>query len=253
MDEGDGVLSFENVNMKYPCGAASHQVLTGVSFTLTRGEVAAVIGDRFGGKTTMLRLAAGMEKPRSGTVRFLTSDLATLSERERVGLVGSAISWCDRHGPGMRLDVLDWVAMPLWVGRRRDRRHASERAQAALSIMGVPSVKNRTWSELSMWERVQVPLARGIVNEPSLLLVDDLLDGLGMLRTQEAAGLLRQIAEEIGCAVLVTVSDEEAAVLADRVLSLQGGRLRELARVEPSPPGKLVVFPGRIQGHRRAR
>lgn len=251
MDESPAVLSFKRLSMKYSCGTGAHNVLADVTFELAPGEVAAVIGDRFGGKTTLLRLAAGMEKPSGGEALLKGRNLASLSDRDRIGLVGSVISWCDRLGPGMRLDVLDWVSMPLWVGRRRDRRHASDRAKDALSMLGVRDVSKRTWVELSMWERVQVPLARGIVNKPSLLLVDDLLDGLGMLRTQEAAGLLRLIAAEIGCGILLTVSDEEAAMLADRVLILQSGRLRELSRIDRPPRGKLVVFPRRVEGLRQ--
>lgn len=249
MSEKASVLSFKEVSKRYPCGAGSHHVLVDVSFALARGEVAAVIGDRFGGKTTLLRLAAGMEKPSCGDVHLNGRNLESISEHSRVSLLGNEVSWCDRLGPGMRLDVLDWVAMPLWVGRRRDRKNATKQAEKALAMLGVRNVSKRTWAELSMWERVQVPLARGIVSKPCLMLVDDLLDGLGVLRSQEASGLLRQIATESGCSILLTVSDEEVAILADRVLSLQGGELREFSRIAPSPPGKLVVFPRRVQAY----
>lgn len=240
-------LAFEKVCKSYRCGTTRQRVLVDVSFAVQAGEVAAVIGDRFGGKTTLLRLAAGMQPPSSGRVRVDGVDLSSLSERDRTALLGSAIAWCDRHGPGMPLKMRDWVAMPLQVGSLRSRRRASMQAGQALERLGVAGCAGRSWPELSAWERVQVTLARGIVCRPRLLLVDDLLDGLGPLRTQEAGGLLRLIASEFHCAVLATVSDSGAATLADRLMALEAGELSTLSNDEPETPGSLVVFPRRVQ------
>lgn len=241
------VLAFEKVSKSYRRGVGRQRVLIDASFAIEAGQLAAVIGDRFGGKTTLLRLAAGMEAPTEGRVRFDGTDIASMSEPDRTRLLGSGISWCDRLGPGMSLSVRDWVSMPLWVGVLRDRRQASKRANEALAWLGVGGCAEQRWPELSAWERVQVSLARGIVCKPRLLLVDDLLDGLGMLRTQEAGGLLRLIAGELDCAVLVAVSDAAAAMLADRLMSLRSGELDQMSNGEADTPGQLIVFPRRVQ------
>lgn len=247
---GEALLSFEQVSKVYGSGAAREKVLCEVCFSIEPQETVALIGDRLGGKTTLMRLAAGIDSPSYGVVRFDGLDIGGLGDAQRAQLIGSErIAWCDRAGPVMGLSVLDWVSMPLVVGPIRQRRKAAGRAREALARLGASSCGDQRWSELSPWQRVLVCLARAAVCKPRLLLADDLLDGLGTMRTQEGGALLHALATETGCAVLMTVSDEETASVTDRVLSLHAGQLREIGAAPQSQRerGKLIVFPGRAK------
>ncbi len=99
------------------------------------------------------------------------------------------------------------------------------------------------WAELSNWERLLVGLARGIASSPKLLVVDDLMDGFGIGRTREAGELLLALVRELGCGVLMSCSDLEAALVADRVWSLERGRLTLLAE-QGGELGEVIDFPG---------
>jgi len=187
-----------------------------------------VVGSRFEGKTTLLRIAAGLEQPDSGTVWFAGRELTGLALAQRERLWRDEIAWVSREGSGLEFEVLEYVALALRVGRRRSS-DAEESAMAALERVGVRDVAGRRLDELSNWERVLVTFARAIAKEPRLIVMDDVFDGLGASKTREAGELLCALVQELGCGVLMSASDPEAALLADRVWAFDGCRLKLLS------------------------
>jgi ABC-type Mn2+/Zn2+ transport system ATPase subunit len=108
--------------------------------------------------------------------------------------------------------------------------------------------------ELSNWERLLVGLARAIASSPKLLVVDDLMDGFGISRTREAGELLLALVGELGCGVLMSCCDLEAALIADRVWSLERSRLTLLFE-QGGELAEVIDFPGsacQSHGSRRA-
>ena len=221
---GELLLVLEGVGKGYRRGRRRWEVFSGVSLTVARGELVGVIGQRGEGKTTLLEVAAGIERPDEGRVVFEGLDLASLSVEERAELLGDRIAWMHHEGVG-EFTVLDYVGLPLAMGRGRGMRDVDDVAMAALRRVGVAERARQCWGELSNWERVLVAFARGFVGRPSLMVVDDLLDGLGARGTREANGLLVSLARELGCGVLVAASDLEALLGADRVLCFDSGTL----------------------------
>jgi len=234
------LLRLEAVGKSYRRGERRLRVLADVSLTVAAGEVVTVVGSRYEGKTTLLKIAAGLEQPDTGTVWFADRDLGRLPARERERLWGDEIAWVDREGPGVQFQVLDYVGVPLRIGRHR--RDADELAMAALERVGAPDVARLRWPDLSNWERVLVALARGIVGEPSLMVVDDVIDGLGVSKTQEAGELLCSLGRELGCGVLMSVSDVEASLIADRVWFFEDGALK-LAAGSDGGQADVIDFP----------
>jgi putative ABC transport system ATP-binding protein len=223
------LLQLRGIAKAYARGERRLRVLADLSLTVDSGEVVAVVGSRGEGKTTLLEVAAGIERPDRGTVLFEGTDLTSLSDRERSALLGGPICWITRDGPGLRLRVRDSVAMPLAIGRRKRSRHIVEAADDALERVGASACAQRLWSELSNWEQVLVGFARVIVARPRLLIVDDLFEGLSMGRLREACQWLRTLSGELGCGVLTSASDVEGTLAADRVWSLLGGRLEPMS------------------------
>ena len=238
------LLVLRGVSVGFERGRGRLGVLCGVSLSLGVGEVGAVVGGRSQGKTTLLRVVAGMVGVDEGVVCFGGSDLVGFSERERARLLGVEIAWAGRGGPGgLRMRVEDYVGLPLVRGLGLRQGEPRRRALAALERVGAGGCVGLQWQALSDWERVLVELAQGIVGGPRLLLVDDLLSGLSMGRVREAMRLLGALAGEQGFGVLL-VCDGEAALLADRVWLLEGGELSAID--EPAPAGETVIpFPER--------
>jgi putative ABC transport system ATP-binding protein len=236
------LLALQGVRKSYQRGGRRLRVLADVSLELELGAVGAVVGARDEGKTTLLKIAAGIESPDAGEVRLGTRDLPQLSREERARLLGDEITWIHREGPGMRLEVLDYLGLPLAMGRGRGRREARSRVLSALERVGASRCARQRWEELSDWERVLVGLARAIVCEPRLLMLDSVTDGLGMRRVRETGELLLELAGELGCGVLMSCTDLEAALIADRVWSLERGGLSLLSE-QAVTEAEIIEFP----------
>lgn len=243
------LLRLRGVCRGYARGERRSQVLLDVSLELRPGEIAAVVGGRREGKTTLLKIAAGIESPDTGEVWLGEEELTSATDRRRARLLGAEIAWAHREGTGVKFRALDYVGLPLAIGRGRGQRRGRELAMEALERVGAAGCAGQRWAELSNWERLQVGLARAIASSPTLLVVDDLMDGFGIGRTREAGELLLGLVRELGCGVLMSCSDLEAALIADRVWSLERGRLTLLAE-QGGELAEVIDFPGSVyQSH----
>jgi predicted ABC-type transport system involved in lysophospholipase L1 biosynthesis ATPase subunit len=214
------VLRLEGVCQSYRRGRECWEVLSGVSLTVAAGEFVGVLGGCNDGKTTLLEIAAGLRVPDAGSVLFEGRDLVRCSDDERTELLGDRIVWMplkDFAG----FEVLEYVALPLGMDRG-GMRPADDRAREALRRVGAESCEGRGWDDLSDWDRLLVTFARGYAARPALMVVDDLLDALGAGGRREAGELLRTLAGELQCGVLVTASDMSALLAAHRVLRFDG-------------------------------
>jgi len=234
-----GLLLIEGVKKGYTRGGWA-PVFVDVSLEVVRGEIVAVIGGRQEGKTTLLKIAAGVERPDSGTVSLEGHALTDLEDRPR------EVRWVDRDGPGFEgAAVAEFVGWPLAPGGR-GRRQAERAAEQMLERVGARECFGLRWGELSDWQRVLAGLARGFIGSPKLVVIDDLLDVLGEPATQEASDLLRSLVEEsrTRCGVLTSVSDMESAMYADRVLSITGKHSLRVLSGRLSDDGEIVPLHG---------
>jgi predicted ABC-type transport system involved in lysophospholipase L1 biosynthesis ATPase subunit len=245
------ILRLCDVSKRYRRGERSVQVLSEISLEVGAGEIVAVVGSPGAGKTTLLEVAAGMVRPDGGEVYLGEVELGSLSSRARERLWGNEIAWTDRGAPRLPWLIRDYVGLPLATGRRRGNREAREMAADALERVGVAGGAARRWEDLSDWERVLVALARAFVCGPKLALIDGLLDGLGRHKTQRAGDLLRELVDEAGCGVLLSVSDLDSALVADRVLMFERRGWLRLISGQPRGEGTVIEFPASAAGEAR--
>jgi putative ABC transport system ATP-binding protein len=235
-------LSVVGVEKVFSRGGRRMGSLEDVSFEVGAGEVVAVIGGRLSGKTTLLEIVAGLVGPARGSVSLDGRELTGLSEGARAGLLGHEIIWIDRNGPNLDVEVSRFVG---WSLALHGRRHAERTAVRALERVGAQGCMGRRWKELSNWQRVLVGFARAFADSPQLVVIDDLLDALGSRGTEEASELLRSLMAESGsrCAVLMSASDMESAVFADRVWSLTRKGALKLLSGRSGVDGHVILFP----------
>lgn len=226
------LLALEGVTRRYRSGAHERVVLDRVSLELDAGELLAVWGLRRSGRSTLLRVAAGIEPPDAGIVRFRGEDLS----RSR-GALGSGIGFCRAAGGDSEArEALDeLIAGQLARGVPQATAHS--RAFAALERVGATDCAPRRINELDGGESVRVSIASALALEPSLLVIDEPTKGVDLLERDSILALLRSLADE-GVAVLASVGEATALSGADRALSLSDGELRgslspELAAVVP--------------------
>jgi putative ABC transport system ATP-binding protein len=223
------VLALDDVSIGFERGRDWLWVFEEVSLTVRAGELAAVVGSRDQGKTTLLRVAAGVLPANRGSVRVEGREIGGLKDRQLSRLLRSDIGLATRDGPVAPWTVRDYVELQLGSNRRFGRRECRQRVTAVLKDLEVADCAELRWKELSNWQRVRVELAQAIVRKPKVLLVDSLLDGLGFGKVQEAKEILRDLADDSGCGVLMACSDFLAASGSDRVWQLAAGRLKVMS------------------------
>lgn len=228
------LLELENVSRRTRQGAHERTVLEDVSLELERGELLAVWGVRRSGRSTLLRIAAGIDPPDSGEVRF---DGRPLRARGAEAL-GRGIGYCRRTACGSEArEVLDDLIFGQ-LARGVTRQEARKRAHAALVRTRTEHCGAHSIRELDGGETVRVTIARALVLAPSLLVIDEPTKGVDLLERDSILALLRSLADEEHIAVLMSAGEATALSGADRALSLAGGHLRgsvapELAQVLP--------------------
>jgi ABC-type cobalamin/Fe3+-siderophores transport system ATPase subunit len=245
------VLSLTEVCLSFPRGRRHLlRVLSHVSLQIDAGEVVSVLAQRAQGKTSLLRIAAGMQQPDSGHVYFEGEDLRGFSGRRRSRLLSGQIGWVAPAVPDLDVPMFDSVALPLFAAYGKRESHA--RAMAALHRVGASECADQFWGSLADWERALVALAQGIAREPKLLLVDDLTASLGLGEADEITQLLDTLAKERGFGVLMSVSDASATGWSGRVATLAGGELLQAPRALAGQ-GNIIDFPAASQGSRDPR
>jgi ABC-type glutathione transport system ATPase component len=245
----DEILFVSEVSKTYWRGGQPLDALKDVSLWVRPAAIATVVGERHEGKTTLLKVAAGIEPPDNGRVLFCGRDIWKLSDSQRERMRGDEIAWTSRARPGLDWEMRDYVGLRMAIGRSHGRRRVRAQAVAALKRVGAEECAERRWSELSDWQRVLVGLACGIVSRPRLLVIDDLFDGLGISKMQAAGDLLSSLAQELGCGVLMSASGMEVALMADAVWMFGGGAL-QLMSDQTAGSGEVVEFPGSVRRSR---
>ncbi|HMJ02293.1 MAG TPA: ATP-binding cassette domain-containing protein [Conexibacter sp.] len=233
------LLSLDGVTKRFARGYRELDALDGVVLDVERGDFVAIWGASRSGKTTLLRVAAGIEAPDEGRVTFDGRDLASLSRRARARLLLTDIGCVWQTGRITRgLSVLDHVALP----RFKERSHAQARvdAHAVLERVGVAQSANARWHELTDGERTRVALAHALIRRPRLLLADEPTANLNMIEREQVLGVLRSVAEEAGVAIIMTAPDAPNLLQSHRLMSLDRGRL---IKPRSEQRGALIEFP----------
>jgi putative ABC transport system ATP-binding protein len=216
------LLALEHVSKTYQRGRRDVPALDDVSLELGAGEVVGVWGRRFSGRTTLLRVAAGLETPDSGRVLLDGIDVVDYPE----GTLRRRVAYCHTSfAPAHAELVVEHVAVPLLaMGTRIDR--ACTRAQAMLDRVGAGTCAETRPHELAQGELVRVVLARALLQQPQLLLIDEPTSGVDLLERDDLLTTLRVIAKDEHVAVLLTASDRAGVAGADRALALSDGTLQ---------------------------
>jgi putative ABC transport system ATP-binding protein len=215
------ILELERVSKHYREGRREHAVLREVQLALEPGELAVIWGLRRSGRSTLLRVAAGIEAPDSGVVRFEGHDLSKHGER----MLGGSIGYCQKRLRGEEgRGVLGQVMVGLLV-QGASASDARRRAHDALERVDAAGCARLELIELDAAEAIRVALARALALGPRLLVVDEPTKGVDLLARDEIMLLIRRIANE-GVTVLVSADQSTELSGADRAFSLSDGELR---------------------------
>lgn len=235
------LLALRGVSKTYVRGASDRDVLIEASLDVHAGAFVAVFGGRSSGKTTLLKVAAGLERPDQGTVFYGGRDLNALSSSALASIHRTEIAWVDRSGPQTdELTMVDYIGLPLL--RTHGYGAARRVALETLARVGASECAFARWRDLSDAERAQISIVHALARKPRLMVLDDPTAGLDLVERGRVLGLLRTTADESRCGVLMAVPDFPAMIRAHEVLALSGGRL---ISATPAQQAVVIDFPDR--------
>jgi len=236
-----------NLHKDFSTQQGTHAAVRGVDFEVHAGEIFMLLGPSGCGKTTTLRCIAGLETPDDGEIRI--DDQMVFANR------GQTIVPVYKRGVGMvfqsyaiwpHLTVFENVAYPLLYGINKvGRRQVRERVQKALTLVGLNGFEDRAAPLLSGGQQQRVSLARALVYEPKVLLLDEPLSNLDAKLRAEMRVELRALMKRLKItAIYVTHDQEEALVLSDRVAVMYAGQIRQIGTprdIYVSPKSDVVA------------
>jgi ABC-type ATPase involved in cell division len=234
------LLSFSQVSKAYPDGRGETVVLNNVSLEIGAGDHLGVWGERRSGKSTLLRLAAGLEPPDTGSICFDGQVINGLSVGARARLMrrhGIALSSSDwRPDPNHR--VVDHVALPL-LSDGLSPRQARASARRTLARLDAGEYADMRSDRLARGELLRVGLARALVSQPRLLLIDE---PAVLPSPSESEALYNLVAELAGEDLTIVVASEDLAAIegAGRMMSISDGVVRSMDAVAGEPQDPLA-------------
>jgi lipoprotein-releasing system ATP-binding protein len=211
------------------------EVLAGVDLSVARGEFVAIVGSSGSGKSTLLHLLGALDKPSAGTVRLDGRDFGELDETALAQVRNRKIGFVFQFHHLLReFTALENVMLPLLIAGEDDSK-ARSRAEELLAAVGLAGRMSHRPAALSGGEQQRAAVARALAADPVLVLADEPSGNLDTANSERLHQLFARLSREFETALVVVTHNRHLAARADRVLSLEGGRLVPLASVESMP------------------
>ena len=217
------ILRVENLNKTYGKGENQVKAVDNISFSVEKGEFVAIIGASGSGKSTLLHLIGGVDRPTSGKVFIDGKDIYTLNDdnlaifrRRQIGLIYQFYNLIPV------LNVVENITLPT----KLDGRETNEqRLNDLLKTLGLEKRKYNLPNQLSGGEQQRVSIGRAMMNEPALMLADEPTGNLDSKASEEIISLLRLSNKKYNQTVIVITHDEKIALEADRVITIDDGKI----------------------------
>ena len=217
------ILKVENLSKVYGLGEGEVRALDGVSFSVPKGQFLAIIGPSGSGKSTLLHILGGVDRPTSGKVFLEDQDVFAQDEdhlavfrRRQVGLIYQFYNLIPV------LNVTENITLPVLLDGRKVDQNRLEELIRELNLTGR---EKHLPNQLSGGQQQRVSIGRALMNSPALLLADEPTGNLDSQHSQEIVALLKKANRQYGQTLIVITHDESIALQADRIISLEDGRI----------------------------
>ena len=217
------LLQFSDVHLQYQNGQNLTEVIKGISFTINQNERLAIVGKSGSGKTSLLMLMAGLEKPTSGSIKFeekevtsYTEDQLTDFRKQNIGIVFQSFYLIPSY------TALENVALSLEINFQKN---ALIQAEEILTDLGLKDRLHHFPSQLSGGEQQRVAIARAIINKPELILADEPTGNLDEENSQIIADLLFNVSKKYQKSLCLVTHDLELAKKCDRLMKIDNGTI----------------------------
>ena len=233
----DNIIDLQDVTKIYRIGAIEVNALAGVSLTIQRGELTAIMGPSGSGKSTMMNIIGCLDVPTSGTYTLEGEDVGDMSDDRLAEIRNRKVGFVfQTYNLLPRLSTLANVELPLLYGNGHGRR---ERALRALDQVGLSDRVGHKPVELSGGQQQRVGIARALVKDPSILLADEPTGNLDTASSQEIMWTIQQLNRQANITVVIVTHERDIAAHAERVVRMLDGKILDDVRQEPA----LMAYP----------
>ena len=215
----NAIIRLENISKSF----GEEDILENFSVEIARHEFVTILGPSGCGKTTTLRLIGGFERPDSGRVFFDGEDITNLPPyKRRLNTV------FQKYALFPHMNVFDNVAFGLSI-KKIDKDIIREKVSNVLKLVNLSGFEKRNISSLSGGQQQRIAIARALVNEPEVLLLDEPLGALDLKLRQEMQLELKKIQTKLGITfIYVTHDQEEALTMSDEIIVMNNGRIQQM-------------------------
>ena len=217
------LLQFSDVHLQYQNGQNLTEVIRGINFSINQNERLAIVGKSGSGKTSLLMLIAGLEKPTLGSIKFQNQELTTYSEdqltdfrKKNIGIVFQSFYLIPSY------TALENVALSLEINFQKN---ALVQAEEILTDLGLKDRLYHFPNQLSGGEQQRVAIARAIINKPELILADEPTGNLDEENSQVIANLLFDVSQKFQKSLCLVTHDLELANKCDRLMKIDNGTI----------------------------
>ena len=226
------MFELKNVRKVYQMGDEKIVALDDVSLQFQRGKIYCLLGTSGSGKSTLLNMLAGLEKPTSGTIRFMDMDLEKMSEsklalyrQKYIGFVFQSYNLLPT------LTALENVTLPL-IFRKVPKRKRNNAAIKMLKAVGLGQRWRHKPSELSGGQQQRVSIARAFVNNPQVVFADEPTGNLDTRTTYEMMDMITAMARSRNQTLIIVTHDNEISEYADQIISIKDGNVESIVNNE---------------------
>lgn len=217
------ILEIQNLSKTYGKGDTMVKALDNVSFSVDKGEFVAIVGPSGSGKSTLLHILGGVDTPTSGKVIIDKTDISKLDEtalaifrRRQIGLVYQFYNLIPI------LTVEENLTLPLLLDSRKpDKKQIADMVER----LGLSKRLTHLPNQLSGGQQQRVSIGRALINNPAIMLADEPTGNLDSENSKEIVSLLRRFNKEFNQTVIIITHDERIALSADRVISIEDGKI----------------------------
>jgi putative ABC transport system ATP-binding protein len=222
--DGEPIIQVQELTKTYHVGDVEVNALRGIDLEIARGEFVAIVGASGSGKSTLFHILGGLTPPSSGRVLIAGKDLARMTNADRTELRKRTVGFVfQKYNLLPTLSAEDNIKIVEYIGGR-----STEFSPEFRRILGLLGIENRMKHKpraLSGGQQQRVAIARGIVNNPAILLADEPTGNLDSENSAAVLGLLRELNRETGQTILMITHDPEAAAYASRTVQIKDGRI----------------------------
>lgn len=222
------LIQVRNLHKVYSIGKNKVHALNGVSLDIYEGEFCAIVGTSGSGKSTMLNMLAGLEKPTKGEVVIAGEHMETMNEnqlvkfrRDHVGFIFQSFNLLQT------MTAQENVALPL-VFRGENKKERLKKAGELLDLVGLPEHKKHKPNEMSGGQQQRVGVARALIVDPEIIFADEPTGNLDSNTSRDIMNMMQKVVKEQHKTLVMVTHDDHLASFADRIFKIIDGKIVDI-------------------------